>query len=702
MPNARSPRSSSSSADARRSLVRLGESGDAWRFCPVAAQWLSERPDDAEVALLLSANLTRLGLRTPAGETLDACARLFDANDPNVAGVRAAIAALPADEISPAERIRRALERLEALEQRGIDLADAFDRWSHATRSERWFRAGDGNVVRRGPDGAWTRFADQRGEAERAELPGADAGEGPGAAERSVRPIYLEGADPPWLLLRLARRLPPGAAGYHAPIALIEPNVLALLDALALADLRSVLRQDRLSIFAGEGATDAFETFLHGRLAGEIAGDALTLARAAGGGTADPVRAIVDRACQAQRAALDRARASVEARSAGRDPAWWATRLDAARSVGGEPARVLIPTSRFTTYVRHAAEDIARAFERAGCVVETLMEPDDSSRLAALAYTEACERLDPDLVVLINYPRPTLGGAIPGNVPFVCWIQDAMPQLLDRRAGEASGPLDFLVGCLDRAYFQHFGQRPGRHLPLPVLASAAKLHDAPVDGARRERFDCEIACVTNHSETPEAQRDRLIAASGDPRSGRAIRAIWDGCVALRDDLMSGSVETRLRDLVRAALEGAGARADEADVSRALATHARPMLDRLIRHQTLGWATDIARRRDWRMHLYGRGWKQHPTLRAHARGVLRHGEDLRSAYQAAAANLHASAHSITHQRVMECALSGGLPLARRTFDDLERLARGVRRHVLRDLPLDAERAGQAQASTDRAA
>lgn len=84
------------------------------------------------------------------------------------------------------------------------------------------------------------------------------------------------------------------------------------------------------------------------------------------------------------------------------------------------------------------------------------------------------------------------------------------------------------------------------------------------------------------------------------------------------------------------------------------------------------AAAICARRGWRLNLYGRGWASHPTLAAFARGEAQHGEDLRAAYRQAGVHLHASINGNTHQRLAECALSGGLPLVRIKHDDLNAL------------------------------
>jgi hypothetical protein len=98
----------------------------------------------------------------------------------------------------------------------------------------------------------------------------------------------------------------------------------------------------------------------------------------------------------------------------------------------------------------------------------------------------------------------------------------------------------------------------------------------------------------------------------------------------------------------------------------------PLADRMLRHRTLEWAAAIAREKGWRMHLYGKGWESHPSLGRFGKGELSHDDDLRSCYHAARVHLHMSLHTAVHQRVFECALSGGLPICRLMADDLSHL------------------------------
>jgi hypothetical protein len=107
-------------------------------------------------------------------------------------------------------------------------------------------------------------------------------------------------------------------------------------------------------------------------------------------------------------------------------------------------------------------------------------------------------------------------------------------------------------------------------------------------------------------------------------------------------------------------------------------YAIPLAERIFRHEALAWAADICDRRGWRLKLFGRGWQDHPRFAPCAAGEVDHGDELRSAYQSAAANLHISITALVHQRVMECAHSGGLPLCRLNSTAVELALSAARR------------------------
>src|SRR5690606_11550006 len=131
----------------------------------------------------------------------------------------------------------------------GAAAARALEPWRQRIAAEQWYRAGDGNVVRRARDEPnpwlWRGLSEQKAAAETFAAK---------IAAAQPLPITLEGADPPWLLAALATA-PARADGHLGWVNLVQADALELLDGLALVDLRQALASGRVQVFCGEQAT---------------------------------------------------------------------------------------------------------------------------------------------------------------------------------------------------------------------------------------------------------------------------------------------------------------------------------------------------------------------------------------------------------------------------------------------------------------
>lgn len=548
---------------------------------------------------------------------------------------------------APEQRLRTVRANLDALADRAPDLFAALDAWTRRLDDH--------------PPSPTNRAA-----ADAITLP-ADITSGD---LQRARPITIEGVSPPWLFLRIAQATPPTQNGHRPRLQIVQADPLEFLDGLACADMTAVLADERVRCFVGPDASAQLRAFLESRFDTIIAGPLLrnpSLRTPA----APAVEQAIAAAAQAQGAEMDTLTRRVAAAYGPRDPAWWRRRFTEALSGSGAPLRVLIPTCRYSTFVRHSADDMAGAVRAIGHEARIVIEPDACSRLSSVAYTRAFAEFDPDLVLLINYTRASLGAAGSPRVPFVCWVQDAMPQLFDKAAGAASGPLDFLAGYTVDRLLTEFGHPRERSFHTSVGVCPRKFHAAPVSEAQRARFECEIAYVGHQSETVDAFHNRQAQTLGQsPAVRRVMELVRERVLAINADPMTGVIHARLDEAVRSAIrEVSGAEPDPRMFAVLLNQYAMPLADRAYRHETLEWAATIADRHGWRLRLFGRGWDRHPTLARFAQGEVAHGEDLRACYQAAAVHLHAAMLSPVHQRPIECALSGGLPLVRFNIDEV---------------------------------
>lgn len=470
-----------------------------------------------------------------------------------------------------------------------------------------------------------------------------------------VKGVVIAGYDSPDLIERIRSALPRNPDGYLTPIFLVEPD----------RDGPEAVGEG-VHAFFGDGAIERFADACRERLT-------LTLPKhiVAGRADAQDLSRILASTLEQLGAEQQRGVASLEAvlraKWAKRGLAHWKLRFTSIEQ--GDTARTLIVTSRYSTFVRYAAEDLAEAFRTIGHEARILIEPDEHALLTALHYLRELDTYDPDCIIAINYPRDVFGAALPEGWPYVCWVQDAMAHLFGGQQPK-KGPLEFVTGHIYTHAMANAGYAPEAMLEHPVSVSGAKFHAGPASDAQRARFTCDIAYVSHRSQTPEQFHEWFMRESGFPtqagplleRCKREVeRAIATWGEQFGEEKLAAASESLANAL--------GRTGDGAFIELLRHQYVSPLSELIIRHQTLRWASEIVREEGLSFKLYGNGWDEHPELADFASGPIEHGDDLRACYQCAAVHLHASAMGSLHQRVFECALSGGVPLVRRSWDEL---------------------------------
>ncbi len=636
-----------SSRFTRARIVEIGRSQGGWGFLTLAAQALRVAPQDDEVRLLAARSLAGLRLGGVARVVLERVedAQLRDERDRLRAGIEPA-SALPTDRL-----IEQARGNLRLVD--GLDVEASIESW--LAQGAMYHLAADGNVLRLPPGATDLPQFDWVGDLMRAAVEFCRAHLG-NAAREPIAPITIEGVSPPWLLLALDRATPPLKDGYQPLLQVVQSEAGELAEGFSLADVRGVLA--RAAVFAGPDAGERWEAHVRSRFDCQATGPvvpASTLRRACSPAMSERMAKLGEE----QRREGVRLQGVLVSRDRERDAAWWKRRW---HEPG--PKRVLIPTCRFSTFIQHASEDLAEAFRVRGWEARVLIEPDRHARFSTLAYHQAEMEFDPDLIVLINYPRAAKPAAFVTQTPFVCWVQDAMPHLFDEQMGRGHGARDFVAGHVYPQLFSRFGYPADRALSMPVAVSTRKFHDAPADVALRERLACDVGYVSHHSETPQRMHERLCAEAGDPAIVRVLDVMRDLIAERYLVGMSGCEDRAFKSVAGDAWARVHGQSPTPRAAAQLTDqYLVPMLERMLRHELLEWARRICVRRGWRLRLFGRGWEEHPVLAPYAAGELGHGEELRACYQSAGVHLHASMTTLVHQRVMECALSGGLPLCR---------------------------------------
>ena len=357
---------------------------------------------------------------------------------------------------------------------------------------------------------------------------------------------------------------------------------------------------------------------------------------------------------------------AIEARWARRGMEYWGKRSK--EIAQGMPARILVMTSRYTTFLRHSAEDLVHSFRDLGHQAELLMEHDDHSTLQPSRTLHGVLEYDPDLVIVPNFPRSLRATYFPQGMPYVCWVQDAMSHLFEQVPSVPSD-LDFLAGHVFKKAIGLHGYSESYKFAFPVPVSTKKFivkQNAPEPD--RKRWG-DIAYVSHQSQTPDLFHADFLTRC-QPNVQPAVIKCYQQVQSLIQQWESGPQFHQLEEIVSQFATNVGKEGDARVCDLLRVQYVYPLAERIIRHETLQWVTAIAENHGLVFKLFGKGWENHPGLARFASGPIAHDEQLKECYRGAGVHLHASVNGCAHQRVFECALSGGLPLCRRDWGEVD--------------------------------
>ncbi len=641
----------------RRQILSLAAAPETYPFISVIDDYLHRVPDDDQIRAMALGALLRKGFNSVAAELAGAAPEGTEASA-ELRRVAGDLRKLPSERVDWSSTNSRFEGNLTAMRARGGEfpaLADRLDQcWQEMCVRLTLHKANDGNWQVRAvlSDGrrCWLPAAvDHAGNYEK--MPPAEE-----MAGKVVAPFLLDGVGTgllvPWMHAETRHTF----LSYSPAIHIVETNVRALTLALRLHDWSAALADERVYLFAGE---DAWERWLELVDTDERLAMPMQLVRTLAWPGCPPGRSteMLEKATSRRAANAEALRCEGEAIYAGRDAAYFAKRFAAAGS--DDPPRILIATSRFTTFLQHSARDLQAAFERAGCATRLVIEERDHDAVPSVGYRRVLCEWQPDLILIIDHHRHHHPDRFIDGVPLVCWIQDELHTLFNAGVGGRLGPMDFTIGYgMSRAVLQ-CGYPEERFMPCRVPVAAEKFAAGAGMTSRRQH---DLVYISHHSETPAALHQRVRGQSaGDVV--RLMDAFYERTRSLLEspefnaghDLDALLAETD-RETNLHCTEPAGR-------SWLMTTLVTPLVDRTLRHVTLKWAADYADAAGRTLAIYGRGWEGHPCFNRYAKGVVEHGGQLGSVIASSGLNLHCGLVPGLHQRVLEAVASGGLPLVR---------------------------------------
>ncbi len=650
-------------------LLQMGRSGDVVRFIDVASTAAVRGIPHDELRVMLIRRLAELGLLHRAADVANGLSGPVKAS-PDFATLRQSLRQPGSDGLRPWDTLRSRYEaNLDVLlrrygwadamhaawlaEQRHLELHVTKDGRQQVFDRRSGWRPVFGNLV---PQPSADVFAKQ-------------------IKDHIIPAFVIDGIGLgfhlPWVHEATSRAF----LGATALIYQVERSFVGMAVALHLNDWRGLITDARVRLCCGPDAYEHFAEWVANDTTNHAPQGIVT---APGWETADgqTVHEWIEKASQE----LEDRRVALHAEAsetyAGRDRAWWHRRFTEALS-GGPPLRVLGVTCRFSTVLQYSMRDALNAFAANGCETRLVMEPDNHSRITPLTLLSTIREFEPDLLIVIDHLRERQRPGLIDNLPLVTWIQDRLPWLFTAEAGASMGPLDFCMGYSRPELVRRFGYPANQFMPCLMATDPAALLPPEAKGknlAALEAIDppdpalcCDVAFATNRGRSAEDIHEDSRKRC-EPQLQPLVDAVYEEVLArLHRGELNGGLDFGRMLLLMGRERGMELSPDQRETIGS--DYVWPLVDHLIRRQTIQWAAAWAESTGGRFSLYGHGWDTHPEFARYARGFIEHGPQLGRAIRAAKVNLHAGCNNALHQRVLDGLAAGGFFLIRRHYGDV---------------------------------
>jgi hypothetical protein len=471
------------------------------------------------------------------------------------------------------------------------------------------------------------------------------------ANSQCSEPLMIAGLDQGWLwntVYHLECNTP-RTPGHRPPLYFLARDIERLWLAMHLHDWTQLLRDPRVRLFVGTDAVQQCQQSMmtHAQIPWAKLCVTVDPALWPAGVTVDSLWQNAHRAANDRMQQLSR---QIEAIYAGLD-----VKAMSARLRGGK-LRVLGITSHFTTFLKYSMSDWLDAFAAMGHDTQLVMENGDHEICNPLTFGQAVTEFRPDLILMIDHYRAEIPG-LPRQIPCVMWVQDQLPNIFNPQAGAAQSPRDFCLG-FGRLNLSRHGYPRHRFMPAQVGVNEERFAPRELTALEREQYSCDVSFVSHASMPATAMlKEQLGRADAQGRKllidiFEQMRAVYDNGGAITQPLIIGQMVDAACQRIRFPL-------DQSSRTQVLDFFNQRVNNALFRHQALTWIADTG----VNLHLYGRGWEQHPKFAPFARGIACNQGQLCAIYRASRINLQITPHGAVHQRLFEGLSAGGFFLLR---------------------------------------
>ena len=319
--------------------------------------------------------------------------------------------------------------------------------------------------------------------------------------------------------------------------------------------------------------------------------------------------------------------------------------------------RILLMTTRFSTVLQYSTRDTAEAFRQLDWDAQVLIEAAPYEMLSRVGIRKTLAEFKPDLIFQIDHNRAEQGDLLPANVPFVNWIQDLLPNLMNKQAGERIGLRDFVLTPSLQRWVDDFSYPRRQCLEFRKLT---RVPHRPIGWSSRAD---RVVYVSTWSQTPQQMMEELLRTE----TGKSKEIVQAACQRMIETYKAGqSLATmgEVRRLLIDVMREQECTAEEATI-RTTATRLFDRLNNLLfRQQGLFWASKACKQLNLNLEIYGNGWSKNPDFASYAKGTIAYGDDLEELTRSAGIYLVLEPFvCIAHQRLLDSLVAGGFCISR---------------------------------------
>ncbi len=333
------------------------------------------------------------------------------------------------------------------------------------------------------------------------------------------------------------------------------------------------------------------------------------------------------------------------------------------RKLRGERLRVLGFTSHYTTFLKYSMSDWLDAFAAMGHDTQIVMERGDHEVTNPLYFAQAILDFRPDLILMIDHYRAEITG-LPRQVPCVMWVQDNLPNIFNVKAGAAQGQRDYCLGFGRLHLRDCCGYPEQRFMPAQVGVNESRFAPSKLTREDLDEYACDISFVSHASAPATALLTEQINRA-DAVGRKLLLDVFEQIRAVYDAGGAITHASLIDQMIDHSLQQQRVQLDQASKHSIFDFFNNRINNAMFRHQALNWAADLG----VELHLWGRGWDQHPRFARFAKGVACNNSQLCKIYQCSRINLQVTPFGAVHQRLLDGLAAGGFFLIRHTAGDV---------------------------------